>query len=647
MKILELTINNFMAIGSVNALPLDDRGLILIQGENKDDTSQDSNGAGKSSIAEALCWCLYGETARGETGDAVINDTAKKNTEVVIKLLDETGAIYRVSRYRKHKPYKNMVRVEVQEGESWKDLTKGTDKLTQAMLDKIIGCTHEVFASAIYAGQEAMPDLPGMTDKQLKVLVEEAAGINELQEAFEIAKSKMAAVKIEVSDLSSQIGAVNMNVAHRRGVMADLINSDAEWHKQHKADIASLKAQIETAKTAYDPSLSERIEAKISEIDGETADIKSAIAGTAAERSEEARLRAVMQKAVIEAGNAEHSFKMALAAAQQAKHALDHVDGRVGEACGSCGHILEAGDLADAKSAAHKQATEKATAAKQAKSDLQIARERAENASDAHTAFVSTMTDITSLTQRQSVLEANRSRLMSAFDAEAGKLNHLTGLEKALTTCEGVTDSPYVSLVDKEKVGIEALTEQLTDLTEQRKQAEARLTLHEEAVRVFGPAGVRAHILDTVTPYLNVRTSHYLGALTDGNINAVWSTVSTTAKGELREKFCIDVESGTGAKTFKGLSGGEKRKVRLACAMALQDLVSSRASKPIKLFVADEIDHALDPAGLERLMTILEEKANDKGTVLVISHSDLTDWIKSSITVTKKGGQSTLVGSCL
>jgi DNA repair exonuclease SbcCD ATPase subunit len=122
----------------------------------------------------------------------------------------------------------------------------------------------------------------------------------------------------------------------------------------------------------------------------------------------------------------------------------------------------------------------------------------------------------------------------------------------------------------------------------------------------------------------------------------VWSTIALTAKGELREKFSIDVVSATGGETFKSLSGGEKRKVRLATAMALQDLVASRASKPIRLFMADEIDQALDEAGLERLMFLLEEKSHDKGTVLVISHTDLRDWIRNSITITKENGQATV-----
>ena len=130
MRIQSLSITHFMAIGHVESLPLNDKGLVLIQGENLDDTSQKSNGAGKSSIADALCWALYGETARQESGDAVINRTAGKGTEVRLELLDETGARYRIRRYRKHRQYKNQLRLEhFMEGE-WQDLTKGSDKLT-------------------------------------------------------------------------------------------------------------------------------------------------------------------------------------------------------------------------------------------------------------------------------------------------------------------------------------------------------------------------------------------------------------------------------------------------------------------------------------------------------------------------------------
>ena len=171
------------------------------------------------------------------------------------------------------------------------------------------------------------------------------------------------------------------------------------------------------------------------------------------------------------------------------------------------------------------------------------------------------------------------------------------------------------------------------------------MALFENVAKVFGPAGVRAHILDTVTPFLNDRTADYLSALSDGNISAVWSTLSTTAKGDTKEKFNIEVENDKGGKSFKLLSGGGKRKVRLATMLALQDLVASRATKPINLWIGDEIDDALDPAGLERLMGILERKARERGTVLVISHNELRDWCDNVATVTKRGGLSTIEGA--
>ena len=60
MDILKLNITNFLTIGESGDLALCDKGLVLIQGKNEDDTSQVSNGAGKSSILNAIYFVLYG-----------------------------------------------------------------------------------------------------------------------------------------------------------------------------------------------------------------------------------------------------------------------------------------------------------------------------------------------------------------------------------------------------------------------------------------------------------------------------------------------------------------------------------------------------------------------------------------------------------
>lgn len=177
-------------------------------------------------------------------------------------------------------------------------------------------------------------------------------------------------------------------------------------------------------------------------------------------------------------------------------------------------------------------------------------------------------------------------------------------------------------------------------LENQLAEATKQCNLYQAACQVFALSGVRAYILDMVTPYLNSRTSYYLDILSDGAMRAEWVTLSKNAKGELKDKFSIAIEARQGAKSFEALSGGEKRKVRLACAFAIQDLVAQRVADPIRLFVADEIDDALDAAGLERLMTVLEEKAAQGNCVMVISHNDLQHWIPNVLTVVKEGGVS-------
>ncbi|MBU4904018.1 AAA family ATPase, partial [Salmonella enterica subsp. enterica serovar Typhimurium] len=55
MKFLKLQVENFMAIASAE-VELDQRGLVLIQGVNSDDSSASSNGSGKSTLMNSLMW---------------------------------------------------------------------------------------------------------------------------------------------------------------------------------------------------------------------------------------------------------------------------------------------------------------------------------------------------------------------------------------------------------------------------------------------------------------------------------------------------------------------------------------------------------------------------------------------------------------
>lgn len=642
MKFTNLEIKNFLTISEAS-IDLDDRGLILIQGENADDPSASSNGSGKSSIVDAICWALYGVTARDISGDEVVNNVVRKNCSVVMAVEDD-GDNYRVERYRKHTIEKNALRVYKTTGGASLDLSRGTDRDTQIVVDKLLGCSLDVFVAAVYAGQEKMPDLPGATDRQLKLIVEEAAGVEELAQAYQEARSRFLKAEgereVAQATLSAALAARG-TAQDNETTNQDLFKSFETGRKDRARAILSEVVALQTDAEAKSKA--------VTSIDGPTlcarkGVIEAALAAHKDQQTALAKLETVARAAERTVVAARTNIDTEKARIERQKKELAEIDNQIGKPCGECGKAYHGDDLAAAK--ATRQTSIEAAIAKLRLSaagckDDMVLRDAANAAVES---FKVTMTDVSAVSKELAEINNELATLAAMTESVKNAEKRVADI-KTQAKAKLTETNPYATLVDnaKRKVAECEATIKVRDLA--MKELADKEALLADCIKVFGPAGVRAHILDTVTPFLNERTSEYLGALADGNIHASWSTLTKTAKGELREKFNIDVSNDMGGKSFKSLSGGEKRKVRVATAMALQDMVASRATKPIRLFLADEIDHALDAPGLERLMSVLDKKAKECGTVMVVSHSNLQDWIDSVITVTKEGGVSTVSGA--
>lgn len=650
MNFEKLEIWNFLTVGQA-AVDLTDRGLLLIQGVNEDDPSAESNGAGKSSIVDALCWSLYGVTARGVTGDAVVNKTAKKDCCVGVTIRDNAtdDFVYVVERNRKHRNGKNQALVHKRPDDTSLpavDMSKGTDKETQEVIDKIIGCSLEVFMASVYCGQDNMVDLPGMTDKVLKTLIEEAAGIEVLTDAYTVARGRYNAVKGSFDTATETYSQTVRHTATLTGDLADMTISAVEFDTGRKdrakaelIKVLPIKAQIKELQEKINEHDEPAIIAKLVELQGQ-------LAAQTAEQSELDALNVARQRLEQGVTRLETQLEGAKRDVLKTERAVATVDAQVGKACSECGKTYHADDLCDVKGIREDDAALAVKNAEPITAALAKAKEEVKIATEKASAFKASMTDVSAVAARQRVLSALKASIdgqrVAITTMEYEVVRHSDAAKVKLNEA-----NPWDMGIVGKKREIETQESNLIARRKRLDELTVDVELLTDAVAVFGPAGVRAHILDTVTPYLNDRTQDYLGALADGNIHAVWSTLSKTAKGDLKEKFNIEVSNDKGAESFAGLSGGEKRKVRLATAMALQDMVASRASKPISIFIADEVDHALDEAGLERLMGVLERKAKERGTVLVISHNALGAWISEVITVTKSGGYASVSGENL
>lgn len=642
MKITQVAVNNFMSIGRAD-FGLDDKGLVLIQGENRDDTSQNSNGAGKSSLPDAICWCLFGTTSRGMTADAVVNRNAGK--ECIVQLhIEDDGVEWRIRRARKAKiSGLSVFRDSV-------EITGGTDKITQELVERIVGCSYEVFKSAVYCAQDSMPDLPGSTDKYLKELVEEAAGVNRLAEAHEIAKSKYKDVENSLHMIDLDVEKTNALLDHVKEELGFNSKKSKDWTDKKVLSLKEIKTTIDSKKALYDKY--KDIASKKHE--GTVDEIADKLGKALADKKE---AEAERTKELMALNTASAVAQMTFSAERKEVHRLQTLipsiradiyelrkEAQSKATCPMCGEPIK--DQEAVKKTTEKKLHDLETALENAIKEESAAQNRLQEAEQEDNRVKVRLLELRTAppTEFDEAIQQLTSMLLEAREL-ASKMDTLVKeLKVNVETYKKLLDQedPYAESIRRNQADIDRINADLKELQSNIEAGEYELDILTGVIKVFSRSGVRAHILDTVTPFLNDRTAVYLNALTDGNISAIWSTLSSNVKGEAVERFNIDVQSKVGAAHYNGLSGGEKRKVKLACAMALQDLVSSRAVKPIELFIADEIDDALDDQGLERLMGILDEKAKTKGTVLVISHNSLSDWIRQSIVMIKSGGYTYL-----
>lgn len=115
-------------------------GVTLISGKNLDDGTDE--GAGKSSIPNALCWGLYGTLPKDLNTDDVIK-TGNKSCKVMIYLND--GHVIERSRKPNDlciwKPYAS-------------EPTKGKDsRETQQLINKLVGMSFDTFCQSVYFAQ--------------------------------------------------------------------------------------------------------------------------------------------------------------------------------------------------------------------------------------------------------------------------------------------------------------------------------------------------------------------------------------------------------------------------------------------------------------------------------------------------------------
>lgn len=145
-------------------------------------------GTGKSSLLLAVYWCLYGKLPHSVQADEVIHEPTGRDTAVTVTLMDDNEE-YRITRYRKHRTWKNKA-VIVRDGKRFGEKDSKVASIDDAIV-KLVGLTADEFLKVVYFSQRDLQRFPALTDLQQKQLLESLTELRVIPNVNELAKARL------------------------------------------------------------------------------------------------------------------------------------------------------------------------------------------------------------------------------------------------------------------------------------------------------------------------------------------------------------------------------------------------------------------------------------------------------------------------
>jgi DNA repair exonuclease SbcCD ATPase subunit len=188
MRLLELELENFGVHGQAR-VPLDDQGLVLVEGRNLD-AEGGSNGAGKTSLlADPITWALFGVTTRGRRLDVIRRGAPAACVRV--RLRTDAGQDLEVERHRTATAGRVVLRVNGQ------DESPATLKLAEARLQAHLRVPLRVWSYSTILGQGLAFRFADLTDQERGALLEDILGVHTYGQARETVRQQVQQVEQE------------------------------------------------------------------------------------------------------------------------------------------------------------------------------------------------------------------------------------------------------------------------------------------------------------------------------------------------------------------------------------------------------------------------------------------------------------------
>ena len=234
-----IALRNFLSFGNnVTEIDLSNPGSVLIQGENVDTGS--ANGAGKTTIINAICYAFYNKPFDNISLQRLINSTNSiKNTLMEVRMsFQKADDEYEIYRCRGE-----VTNIQITcNGE---DITLDSVSENDKRIEEIIGISYDLFTKIIIFSGNSTPFLM-LPVAQQRLQIEELFNITLLTEK---AVKLKEIIRTTENDISVQEAVVKEQEAAIARYSKQLVDAEARvtrWENDRIAQVEKLTQQLES-----------------------------------------------------------------------------------------------------------------------------------------------------------------------------------------------------------------------------------------------------------------------------------------------------------------------------------------------------------------------------------------------------------------
>lgn len=231
---LHLTLNNFL---SYRETALDFRGLHVacICG---------ANGAGKSSLLEAIAWAVWGESRAVSEDDVIHQGEMEARVDFTFQCHGQT---YRVIRVR-HRGQTSSLEFQIETEKGFRSLTEKGMRVTQQRIIQTLRLDYETFVNSAYLRQGRADEFMLKRPGERKQILADLLKLDQYETLSERSRDQSREIKAELDVLDRSLDSITRQLEERGAIAVELTNLEADLaiqQRQQENDTETLR-QLQT-----------------------------------------------------------------------------------------------------------------------------------------------------------------------------------------------------------------------------------------------------------------------------------------------------------------------------------------------------------------------------------------------------------------